>query len=185
MLVPLAHKWQRNGKKVHVENFYCLFLFVVTVHKYQLLHVYYWLKNLPIETFFVTLFTCNSRAWSTVKQKECAWSWTFQHKSCMKWSWFELREYRWNGDVRPHRSSNRNLSKCKILARIKKFQGSNGIWIHGLCVSAAVLYQLWRPIYWELTNLSSSSLPVTAMRREMKLIWTAGVQIKWRCDHGS
>ena len=36
-----------------------------------------------------------------------------------------------------HRSSNRNLSNRK-----KRFQGFNGIRTHGLCVSAAVLYQL-------------------------------------------
>ena len=30
-----------------------------------------------------------------------------------------------------------------------------------------------------------SSSPVTGMRREMKLIWTAGIQLKLRCDHRS
>ena len=36
-----------------------------------------------------------------------------------------------------------------------------------------------------VTILSSSSLPVTGMRCEMKLNWTAGIQMKWRCDHHS
>ena len=52
----------------------------------------------------------------------------------------------------PHRSCNRNLSKCKFKPE-KHFQVFNGI--H----------------------------PVTGMRREMKLIWTADeMEVKWRCD---
>ena len=39
------------------------------------------------------------------------------------------------------RSSNCNLSNCKV-ARKKDFGGFNGIPTHGLCVRAAVLYQL-------------------------------------------
>ena len=51
-----------------------------------------------------------------------------------------------------------------------------------LCISTAVLHQMsyrWRPICWWQTNLSSSSLPMTGMRRETKLIRNAGIQIKW------
>ena len=32
-------------------------------------------------------------------------------------------------------------------------------------------------------QFTSSSLPVTGMRREMKLIRTSGIQMKLRCDH--
>ena len=43
---------------------------------------------------------------------------------------------------------NRNLSNCEIAPK-KVFRGFNGIRTRGLCVSAAVLYQLelWRPIH--------------------------------------
>ena len=50
---------------------------------------------------------------------------------------------------------------------------------------SALPTKLWRSICWEQTNLSSSSLTVTGVRREMKLIWTAGIQMKLRCDHRS
>ena len=53
-----------------------------------------------------------------------------------------------------HRSCDDDLSNHKVSR--KMFLGFNGIWTHGLCVSAAVLYQLSyedpyvgsRPIYW-------------------------------------
>ena len=69
-------------------------------------------------------------------------------------------------------SCNRNLSNCKFKPG-KNFQGFSRIRTNDLCVSAAVLYQLSyedpyvgnRPIY-----ISSSCLPVTGIRREMKLI---------------
>ena len=80
---------------------------------------------------------------------------------------------------------NRNLSNCEI-ARKKVFRGFNGIRTRGLCVSAAVLYQpeLWRPIHWEPANLLSSS---TRERNETQneMMWTAGIQMKWICDHRS
>ena len=78
---------------------------------------------------------------------------------------------------------NRNLSNCEK-ARKKGFRGFNGI--RGLCVSAAVLYQpeLWRPIHWRPANLLSSS---TRERNETQneMMWTAGIQMKWVCDHRS
>ena len=90
----------------------------------------------------------------------------------------ELNEY-WTIAV------NRNLSNCEK-ARKKGFRGFNGIRTRGLCVSAAVLYQpeLWRPIHWRPANLLSSST------REMnetqnEIMWTAGIQMKWVCDHRS
>ena len=63
--------------------------------------------------------------------------------------------------------------------------GFNGIRTHGLCVSAAVLYQLSyedpyigsRPIYWVHLN------PWQEYR--MKMMWTAEIQMKWRFDHRS
>ena len=51
-----------------------------------------------------------------------------------------------------------------------------------LCVSAAVLYQLSYEDPCVGSRQWSSSLPVTGMKREMELIWTAGIQMKLRCD---
>ena len=66
------------------------------------------------------------------------------------------------------------------------FRGFNGIRTNGLCVSAAVLYQpeLWRPIHWRPANLLRSS---TRERNETQneMMWTAGIQMKWVCDHRS
>ena len=66
------------------------------------------------------------------------------------------------------------------------FLGFNGIRTRGLCVSAAELYQpeLWRPIHWRPANLLSSS---TRERNETQneMTWTAGIQMKWVCDHCS
>ena len=97
--------------------------------------------------------------------------------------WCELREYKWNEYVTI--AVNRNLSNCEI-ARKKVFRGFHGIRTRGLCVSAAVLYQpeLWRPIHWEPANLLSSS---TRVRNETQneMMWTAGIQMKWICDHRS
>ena len=80
---------------------------------------------------------------------------------------------------------NRNLSNCEK-ARKKGFRGFDGIQTRGLCVSAAVLYQpeLWRPIHWRPANLLSSS---TRERNETQneMMWTAGIQMKWVCDHRS
>ena len=80
---------------------------------------------------------------------------------------------------------NRNLSNCEK-ARKKGFRGFNGIRTRGLCVSAAVLYQpeLWRPIHWRPANLLSSS---TREKNEThnETMWTAGIQMKWVCDHRS
>ena len=78
---------------------------------------------------------------------------------------------------------NCNLSNCEK-ARKKGFRGFNGIRTRGLCVSAAVLYQpeLWRPIHWRPANLLSSS---TREKNETQneMMWTAGIQMKWVCDH--
>ena len=62
----------------------------------------------------------------------------------------------------------------------KKFQGFNGIRTHGLCVCAAVLYQLSyevphigsRPIYW--AHLS----PWEESNIEWEWFWTTGIQMK-------
>ena len=97
--------------------------------------------------------------------------------------WCELQEYKWNEYVTI--AVNRNLSNCEK-ARKKGFRGFNGIRTRGLGVSAAVLYQpeLWRPIHWRATNLLSSS---TRERNETQneMMWTAGIQMKWVCDHHS
>ena len=102
----------------------------------------------------------------------------------MHWmKWCELREYKWNEYVTI--AVNRNLSNCEK-ARKKGFRGFNGIRTRGLCISAAVLYQpeLWRPIHWRPANLLSSS---TRERNETQneMMWTAGIQMKWVCDHRS
>ena len=80
---------------------------------------------------------------------------------------------------------NRNLSNCKS-ARKKGFRGFYRIQTCGPCISATVLYQpeLWRPIHWRPANLLSSS---TCERNETQneMIWTAGIQMKWVCDHRS
>ena len=63
--------------------------------------------------------------------------------------WCELQEYKWNEYVTI--AVNRNLSNCEK-ARKKGFWGFNGIRTRGLCISAAVLYQLelcgWNSLYW-------------------------------------
>ena len=98
--------------------------------------------------------------------------------------WCELREYKWNEYVTI--AVNRNLSNCEKARKKKGFRGFNGIRTRGLCVSAAVLYQpeLWRPIHWRPANLLSSS---TRERNETQneMMWTAGIQMKWVCDHRS
>ena len=82
-------------------------------------------------------------------------------------------------------AGSRNLSNCEK-ARKKGFRGFDGIRTHGLCVSAAVLYQpeLWRTMYWRPANLLSSS---TRERNETQnaMMWTAGIQMNWVCDHRS
>ena len=99
----------------------------------------------------------------------------------LRMKWCELREYKWNEYVTI--AVNRNLSNWGK-ARKKGFRGFNGIRTRGLCVSAAVLYQpeLWRPIHWRPANLLSSS---TRERNETQneMMWTAGIQMKWVCDH--
>ena len=79
---------------------------------------------------------------------------------------------------------NRNLSNCEV-ARKNVFRSFNGIRIRGLCVRTAVLYQLnyedpytgGRPIYWV-------HQPVKGMKHRMNwIMWTAGIQMKWICDH--
>ena len=97
--------------------------------------------------------------------------------------WCELREYKWNEYVTI--AVNRNLSNCEKAWK-EGFRGFNGIRTHGLWVSAAVLYQpeLWRPIHWRPANLlSSSSRERNETQNEM--MWTAGIQMKWVCDHRS
>ena len=75
---------------------------------------------------------------------------------------------------------------CDLRKSPKGFRGFNGIRTRGLCVSAAVLYQpeLWRAIYWRPANLLSSS---THERNETQneMMWTAGIQMNWVCDHRS
>ena len=56
----------------------------------------------------------------------------------IKMMWTAEIQMKWRFD---HRSYNRNLSNCKFKPEKKNF-GFNGIRTHGLCVSAAVLYQL-------------------------------------------
>ena len=95
---------------------------------------------------------------------------------CLRMKWCELREYKWNEYVTI--AVNRNLSNCKI-ARKKVFRGFNGIQTRGLCISAAVLYQLSyedpytrsRPIYWV-------HQPVKGMKQN-KIMWAAGIQMKY------
>ena len=94
-----------------------------------------------------------------------------------------LQKLHWNEYVTI--AVNRNLSNCEK-ARRKGFRDFNGIRTRGLCVSAAVFYQpeLWRPIHWRPANLLSSS---TRERNgtQNEMMWTAGIQMKWVCDHRS
>ena len=102
----------------------------------------------------------------------------------MKLIWTAGRQMKWRCD---HRSCNHNVSNLlQILAQKEKIQIFNRIVTHGLCISASVLYQLSyedpdvgsRPVY-----CMSSYLPMTWVRREMKLIWTVGIYMNWWCDH--
>ena len=71
---------------------------------------------------------------------------------------------------------------------IANFSPKTGFEPMASAFSAVMLYQLsYEDPYVgsRQTNLSSSSLPVTVTRREIKLIWTAGIQMKLRCDHRS
>ena len=98
--------------------------------------------------------------------------------------WCELREYKWNEYVTI--AVNRKLSNCEKARkkRISGLQRDSNPW--PLRFSAAVLYQpeLWRPINWWPANLLSSS---TRERNETQneMMWTAGIQMKWVCDHRS
>ena len=99
----------------------------------------------------------------------------------IKMMWTAEIQMKWRFD---HRSYNRNLSNCKFKPE-KKFLGFNGIRTHGLCVSAAVLYQLSyedpyigsRPIYRVHLN--------PWQEYSIKMMWTAEIQMKWRFDHRS
>ena len=68
----------------------------------------------------------------------------------------------------------------------KVFRGFNGIRTRGLCGRAAVLYHLSYedPYSGKQSNLLSSS---TRERNETQneMMWTAGIQMKWICDHRS
>ena len=80
---------------------------------------------------------------------------------------------------------NRNLSNCENSPK-KRFSGlqrdSNPWPLRWRC--SALPAELWRPIHWRLANLLSSS---TRERNGTlnEMIWTAGIQMKWVCDHRS
>ena len=59
----------------------------------------------------------------------------------IEWRWCELRKYKWNEDL-TIAVITAILSNCKFKPEKKIFRASTGIRTHGLCVSAAVLYQL-------------------------------------------
>ena len=84
-----------------------------------------------------------------------------------------------------HRSESQFKQLRKSPEKRKDFGASTGLEpvASGL---ALVLYQpeLWRPIHWRPANLLSSS---TRERNETQneMMWTAGIQMKWVCDHRS
>ena len=93
-----------------------------------------------------------------------------------------ITKFKWRFD---RRSGNCDSSNCKLTR--KKFGDFNGIQIHGLCVSAAVLYQLSyeepyigsRPICWVHLN----------PRKEWNMEWRwcelRKYKFKWRYDRRS
>ena len=80
---------------------------------------------------------------------------------------------------------NSNLSTCEV-ARKKEFSGLQwdlNPWpLPSRC--SALPAELWRPMHWRQANLLSSS---THERNETQneMVWTAGIQMKWICDHHS
>ena len=78
------------------------------------------------------------------------------HSHLYRMKWCELLECKWNADMTITVES-RFKQYCQM-ARKKVFQGFNGSQTRGLCVCAAVLYQLndedpytgSRPIYWDI-----------------------------------
>ena len=84
-----------------------------------------------------------------------------------------------------HRSESQFKQLRKSPEKRKDFGASTGFEpvASGL---ALVIYQpeLWRPIHWRPANLLSSS---TRERNETQneMMWTAGIQMKWVCDHRS
>ena len=95
----------------------------------------------------------------------------------------ELRKYKfkWRYD---RRSGNCNLSNCKLTR--KNFRDFHGILTHGLCVSAAVLYQLIyedpyigsRPICWVI--LTHELSPSISQLRNRWNIWSFGRCGYWK-----
>ena len=94
-----------------------------------------------------------------------------------KWFWTAGIQMKWRCD---RRNCQLKFKELQILAR-KKFQLFNGIRTYGLCVCAAVPYQLSyedphigsRPIS---EGLSSSLNPWQELHIEWKWFWTAGIQ---------
>ena len=93
-----------------------------------------------------------------------------------------ITKFKWRFD---RRSCNSNSSNCKLTR--KKFGDFNGIQIHGLCVSAAVLYQLSyedpyigsRPIFWVHLN------PRKKWNLEWRWCELRKYKFKWRYDRRS
>ena len=82
-----------------------------------------------------------------------------------------------------HCSCNCNLSSCELNPK-QIFRASVDLnpWPLRLCCSGLPT-ELWRPIQWAQANLLSSSQPVKGMKHRMKVMWTAEIQMKQRCDH--
>ena len=93
-----------------------------------------------------------------------------------------ITKFKWRFD---RRSCNSNSSNCKLTR--KKFGDFNGIQIHGLCVSAAVLYKLSyedpyigsRPIFWVHLN------PRKKWNLEWRWYELRKYKFKWRYDRRS
>ena len=126
-------------------------------------------------------------------RNEIRWTLVIQHEHAPNHETLPLREQSpWQklvlSDVMNWVCDHRSESQFKQLRKSpkKRISGLNGIRTRGLCVSAAVLYQpeLWRSICWGPANLLSSS---TRERNETKneMMWTAGIQMNWVCDHRS
>ena len=75
-----------------------------------------------------------------------------------------------------HHSCTCNFSNCNFLSPKKNSRASTGFepMASGLALKCS---NNWA--------METQTLVVTGMKREMKLIWTAGIQMKWRCDHRS
>ena len=111
--------------------------------------------------------------------------WVHQPVKGMKhrMKWCELREYKWNEYVTI--AVNRNLSNCEI-PRKKLFRASTGFkpMASALALQCSTSLSYEDP-YTESRPILLSSSTHEGNETQNEMMWTAGIQMKWMCDHRS